>query len=128
MEKRKRLILVHILQSLAIAVSAGVIVAVLKFLLSDEFSSLAEELANLGQYWIGGLIIVVLACLGITFPDGFISIVASPKRLPVHFGIMAKVVIGAIVYFSLLFNWSYLIRWISIIFLLFSYCAVGLLI
>lgn len=53
MEKRKRLILVHTLQSLAITVSAGVIVAVLQWLLSDEFSSLADGLASLGQYWIG---------------------------------------------------------------------------
>ncbi|MCK4819541.1 hypothetical protein KA005_27485, partial [bacterium] len=106
MEKRQRLILVHILQSLAIAVSAGVIVAVLKFLLSDEFSCLAKELASLGQYWIGGLIIFVLACLGISFPNGFISTVRSLKWSlkwpPVHFGILAKVVIGSIVYLHLI--------------------------
>jgi len=106
MEKRQRLILVHILQSLAITISAGVIVAVLQWLLSDEFSCLADGLASLGQYWIGGLIIFVLACLGISFPNGFISTVRSLKWLlkcpPVHFGILAKVVIGAVVYLLLI--------------------------
>ena len=106
MEKRQRLILVHILQSLAITISAGVIVAVLQWLLSDEFSALADGLASLGQYWIGGLIIFVLACLGISFPNGFISTVRSLKWLlkcpPVHFGILAKVIIGAVVYLLLI--------------------------
>ncbi len=106
MEKRQRLILVHILQSLAITISAGVIVAVLQWLLSDEFSALADGLASLGQYWIGGLIIFVLACFGISFPNGFVSTVRSLKWLlkcpPVHFGILAKVVIGAVVYLLLI--------------------------
>ncbi len=106
MEKRQRLIFVHILESLAIAVLAGVIVAVLQWFLSDEFSSLADGLASLGQHWIGGLIIFVLACLGISFPNGFISTVRSLKWLlkcpPVHFGILAKVVIGAVVYLLLI--------------------------
>ena len=102
MEKRQRLILVHILQSLAISVLAGVIVAILQQLLSEEFSSLADKLAILGQYWIGSLIIFVLACLGITFPHGFVSIVKSLKHLPVHFGILAKVVIGSVVYLHLI--------------------------
>lgn len=106
MEKRKRLILVHILQSLAISVLAGVIVAILQQLLSEKFSSLADKLAILGQYWIGGLVIFIFVCLGITFPNGFISIIKSLKRMPVHFGILVKVVIGAIVY--LLFMWAYL--------------------
>jgi len=105
MEKRKQLILVHILQSLAISVLAGMIVAILQQLLSEEFSSLADQLAILGQYWIGSLIIFVLACLGIIFQNGFISIVKSLKWPPVHFGILAKVVIGAIVY--LLLMWAY---------------------
>ena len=109
MEKRQRLILVHNLQSMAIAISAGVIVVVLHCLLSDELSSLAEQLASLGQYWISGLIIVVLACLGISFPNGFISIVRSLKWSikcpPVHFGILTKVIIGSMVY--LLLMWAY---------------------
>ncbi len=105
MEKRQRLILVHVLQSLAIAISAGVIVAILQGLMADEFSSLVGHIASLGQYLIGGLIVVVLTCLGISFPHGFISIVKSLKYLTVHFGILAKVIISSLVY--LLLMWAY---------------------
>lgn len=101
MEKRQRLILVHILQNLAVAVLAGVTVAALQGYLSEKFSFLANGLSSLGQYWIGCLIIFVLACLGVSFPNCFISTVKSPKWSlkwpPVHFGILVKVVIGATV-------------------------------
>jgi len=131
MEKRQRLRLVHILQSLALSVLAGVLAAILHLFLLDEFASLADRLAILGQYWIGGLLVFVLACLGMFLPDDLIPVIRSLKRLRVHFGILVKVVIGTMTYLLLLFNWPYskeysLANYIYAIVVLFICCVVGL--
>lgn len=104
-EKRSQLILAHILESVTVGVSGGVIVAILRWFLSQQFSSFADRLASLGLYWIVGLIVFVLAFLGIAFPHGFMSTVRSLKRLNVHFGLLAKVVMGSLLCLFLEFKW-----------------------
>jgi hypothetical protein len=104
-EKRSQLILAHILESVTVGVSGGVIVAILRWFLSQQFSSFADRLASLGLYWIVGLIVFVLAFLGIAFPHGFMSTVRSLKRLNVHLGVLARVVLGAVVCLLLEFKW-----------------------
>jgi len=105
LEKRSRLILTHVLESMTIAVLGGVIVAILKRFLAQQFSSLADPLASIEQNGIVGLIVFVLACLGIAFPHSFISTLSSLKRLPVHFGVLARVVIGVVVCLLLELKW-----------------------
>jgi len=97
LQKRFQLILTHILESITIALLSGVIVAILKRSLTQRFGSLADSLASMGQFWIVVLIVFVLGCLGIAFPRGFTSTVKSLKWLPVHFGLLTKVLIGVIV-------------------------------
>jgi len=104
-EKRSQLILAHILESVTVGVSGGVIVAILRWFLAQQFSSFADRLASLGLYWIFGLIVFVLAFLGVAFPHGFMSTVRSLKRLNVHFGVLSRVVLGAVVCLLLEFKW-----------------------
>lgn len=109
MRKRNRIILIHVLESLGLAVLAGFIVAATDPIWIVVSRPCADRLAAFGNVGLPLLIVFPLMFAGLIAPRMFVSVIKSLRRFPIHFGLLVKTAVGVVVY--VLVGWLFFGRY-----------------